>query len=90
MDDIITQVRGSIPLFWTQEHAQRRLKPAIALQRFDPLYESTRLHFQVMPQPATGDLEMQGLDTSHHFSQELKPCLGCELARSNAFTIYLL
>ena len=41
------QVRGSIPLFWTQENAQRRLKPDIVLQRFDPLYESTKLHFQV-------------------------------------------
>ena len=39
------QVRGSIPLYWTQNSLQRRLKPDIQLQRHDPLYKATRLHF---------------------------------------------
>ena len=43
------QVRGSIPLFWIQDYNQRKLKPDILLQRFDPLYDATRLHFQVRP-----------------------------------------
>ena len=42
-------MRGSIPLYWTQNSLQRRLKPDIQLQRHDPLYKATRLHF--------GDLE---------------------------------
>lgn len=45
------QMRGSIPLFWIQDFNQRKLKPDILLQRFDPLYEATRLHFEVRPQP---------------------------------------
>ena len=45
---VAMQVRGSVPLFWTQDpYAQHRLKPDILLQRFDPLYEATRLHFEV-------------------------------------------
>ena len=42
-------MRGSIPLFWIQDYNQRKLKPDILLQRFDPLYDATRLHFQVRP-----------------------------------------
>ena len=47
---IFWQVRGSVPLFWTQDsYAQHRLKPEILLQRFDPLYQATRLHYEVLP-----------------------------------------
>ena len=37
------QVRGSIPIYWTQNSLQRRLKPEIQLQRHDPLYAT--LHY---------------------------------------------
>lgn len=42
----IVQVRGSIPLYWEHELGTRKVKPAIHLQRYDPLYISTCLHFQ--------------------------------------------
>ena len=45
----IVQVRGSIPLYWSQQQQGSRLsKPDILLQTFDPLYTSTRSHFQDM------------------------------------------
>ncbi|KAK9823645.1 hypothetical protein WJX72_004414 [[Myrmecia] bisecta] len=40
----VVQVRGSVPLYWTQEGST--LKPDILLQHYDPLYTATRLHFQ--------------------------------------------
>ncbi|KAG0559776.1 hypothetical protein KC19_10G128300 [Ceratodon purpureus] len=42
----VVQVRGSIPLFWSQEASRLNAKPDIHLQRFDPLYQATRLHFE--------------------------------------------
>ena len=40
------QVRGSIPIFWTQESSVTMPKPPIELNRVDPTYRATRLHFQ--------------------------------------------
>eukprot|EP00850_Spirogloea_muscicola_P018409 SM000168S02608 [mRNA] locus=s168:133636:139322:- [translate_table: standard] len=40
------QNRGSIPLFWSQEASRLSPKPDIVLQRYDPVYEATRLHFE--------------------------------------------
>lgn len=43
------QVRGSIPLYWSQQQQGSRLsKPDILLQTFDPLYSATRAHFEDM------------------------------------------
>jgi len=43
----VVQVRGSIPLFWSQEEATLTApKPDITLQHFDPLFNATRLHFK--------------------------------------------
>ncbi|XP_057474155.1 phosphatidylinositol-3-phosphatase SAC1-like [Actinidia eriantha] len=42
----IVQMRGSIPLFWSQEASRFSPKPDIILQRYDPTYESTKLHFE--------------------------------------------
>lgn len=42
----VVQNRGSIPLFWSQEASRLSPKPDIILQRYDPIYEATRLHFQ--------------------------------------------
>eukprot|EP00743_Colponemidia_sp_Colp-15_P010772 GILK01011911.1.p1 GENE.GILK01011911.1~~GILK01011911.1.p1 ORF type:complete len:1109 (-),score=182.75 GILK01011911.1:135-3461(-) len=40
------QMRGSIPLFWSQEgNPMVPKKPAIVLNRADPLFAATRLHF---------------------------------------------
>lgn len=40
----VVQVRGSIPLYWTQEGS--KLKPDIVVQQYDPLYKATAQHFQ--------------------------------------------
>ncbi|XP_010535227.1 PREDICTED: phosphoinositide phosphatase SAC1 [Tarenaya hassleriana] len=42
----VVQMRGSIPLFWSQEASRFSPKPDIFLQRYDPTYESTKLHFE--------------------------------------------
>ncbi|KAI0495686.1 hypothetical protein KFK09_021989 [Dendrobium nobile] len=40
----IVQIRGSIPLFWSQDSSWLNMKPDIILQK-DQKYEATRLHF---------------------------------------------
>ncbi|VEU41306.1 unnamed protein product [Pseudo-nitzschia multistriata] len=40
------QVRGSIPTFWTQESSVTMPKPPIELNRVDPTYTATKLHFE--------------------------------------------
>jgi hypothetical protein len=40
------QVRGSIPTFWTQESSVTMPKPPIEINRVDPTYTATRLHFE--------------------------------------------
>ncbi len=40
------QLRASIPLFWTQESNAMIAKPAIVVQKVDPLHVTTRLHFE--------------------------------------------
>lgn len=39
------QARGSIPLHWAQRPDSSVVKPEILLHRYDPLYASTRRHF---------------------------------------------
>ncbi|XP_008647710.1 phosphatidylinositol-3-phosphatase SAC1-like isoform X2 [Zea mays] len=41
----VVQMRGSIPLFWSQEASRLSPKPDIFVQRYDPTYEATKLHF---------------------------------------------
>jgi hypothetical protein len=41
----ILQVRGSIPTYWTQETSVTMPKPPIVLNRIDPTYAATQLHF---------------------------------------------
>ncbi|GLI58435.1 hypothetical protein VaNZ11_000152 [Volvox africanus] len=41
----VVQVRGSVPLFWSQQLTALSPKPEIILQQFDPLYEVTEAHF---------------------------------------------
>lgn len=40
------QVRGSIPTYWTQESSVTMPKPPIVLNRVDPTYHATQLHFE--------------------------------------------
>ena len=40
------QVRGSIPTFWTQETSVTMPKPPIVLNRIDPTYAASQLHFE--------------------------------------------
>jgi hypothetical protein len=40
------QIRGSIPTFWTQESSVTMPKPPIELNRVDPTYKATQLHFE--------------------------------------------
>ncbi|KAL1805043.1 hypothetical protein ACET3Z_028111 [Daucus carota] len=42
----VVQMRGSIPLFWSQEASRFSPKPDIILQRYDPTYEATKMHFE--------------------------------------------
>lgn len=42
----VVQVRGSIPLFWSQETSWMNIKPDIILSKKDKKYEATRLHFE--------------------------------------------
>ncbi|XP_024519618.1 phosphoinositide phosphatase SAC1 [Selaginella moellendorffii] len=42
----VVQNRGSIPLFWSQEASRLSPKPDIVLQRYDPVYLATKLHFE--------------------------------------------
>ncbi|KAL9235518.1 hypothetical protein vseg_010269 [Gypsophila vaccaria] len=41
----IVQIRGSIPLLWSQETSRLSIKPGIVLKE-DPNYEATRRHFE--------------------------------------------
>jgi hypothetical protein len=40
------QVRGSIPTYWTQESSVTMPKPPIEINRVDPTYTATQLHFE--------------------------------------------
>ena len=40
------QMRGSIPTYWTQESSVTMPKPPIVLNRVDPTYRATQLHFE--------------------------------------------
>ncbi|KAH9305546.1 hypothetical protein KI387_009950, partial [Taxus chinensis] len=42
----VVQHRGSIPLYWSQETSRLNLTPDIILQKKDPDYQATRLHFE--------------------------------------------
>ncbi|KAL3720727.1 hypothetical protein ACJRO7_005526 [Eucalyptus globulus] len=42
----VIQIRGSIPLFWSQETSKLNLKPDIILSKRDYKYAATRLHFE--------------------------------------------
>eukprot|EP00878_Enallax_costatus_P019817 GHUV01020920.1.p1 GENE.GHUV01020920.1~~GHUV01020920.1.p1 ORF type:complete len:519 (+),score=162.58 GHUV01020920.1:114-1559(+) len=41
----MVQVRGSVPLFWSQQATPLSPKPDVLLQQFDPIYEKTASHF---------------------------------------------
>ncbi|KAF7813987.1 phosphoinositide phosphatase SAC2-like isoform X2 [Senna tora] len=41
----VVQIRGSIPLFWSQEASRLNIKPDIILSKKDINFEATRLHF---------------------------------------------
>jgi hypothetical protein len=40
---MLLQVRGSVPLFWSQQATPLSPKPDILLQQFDPVYEVSAL-----------------------------------------------
>ncbi|KAI4355385.1 hypothetical protein L6164_004165 [Bauhinia variegata] len=42
----VVQIRGSIPLFWSQEASPLNIKPDIILSNKDQNFEATRLHFE--------------------------------------------
>lgn len=42
----VVQIRGSIPLLWSQETSRLNLRPNIILSNEDPQYDATRRHFQ--------------------------------------------
>lgn len=40
------QIRGSVPIFWQQDHTGMKTKPPIMLAKSDPFYSSAALHFE--------------------------------------------
>ncbi|XP_019423515.1 PREDICTED: phosphoinositide phosphatase SAC2-like isoform X2 [Lupinus angustifolius] len=42
----VVQIRGSIPLFWSQETSRLNIRPDIMLSKEDHSFEATRLHFE--------------------------------------------
>jgi hypothetical protein len=60
-DSGFAQVRGSIPLYWEHELGTRKVKPAIYLQRYDPLYTSTCLHFEELAERYGGPIVVLNL-----------------------------
>ncbi|CAL0302218.1 unnamed protein product [Lupinus luteus] len=42
----VVQIRGSIPLFWSQETSPLNIRPDILLSKKDQDFEATRLHFE--------------------------------------------
>ncbi|XP_058781494.1 phosphoinositide phosphatase SAC2-like [Vicia villosa] len=42
----VVQIRGSIPLFWSQEASPLNIKPDIILSHKDAKFEATKLHFE--------------------------------------------
>jgi hypothetical protein len=40
------QMRGSIPVYWSQESSVTIPKPPIVLNRVDPTYRATQIHFE--------------------------------------------
>ncbi|KAE9593612.1 putative SAC domain-containing protein [Lupinus albus] len=42
----VVQIRGSIPLFWSQETSPLNIRPDILLSKKDYDFEATRLHFE--------------------------------------------
>lgn len=41
----VVQLRGSVPLYWSQQLTTLSPKPEVVLQHFDPLYQVTGRHF---------------------------------------------
>lgn len=39
------QYRGSIPVFWAQDHSGMKAKPPISMARIDPFASAAALHF---------------------------------------------
>jgi hypothetical protein len=48
---VLPQVRGSVPLFWSQQTTALSPKPDILLQQFDPVYEVIRSKRCLTPLP---------------------------------------
>lgn len=44
----LPQVRGSVPLFWSQEASGISAKPDIILQQFDPLFEVSCIDWEIV------------------------------------------
>jgi hypothetical protein len=40
------QMRGSVPIFWQQDHTGMKAKPPISIAKSDPYYSSAALHFE--------------------------------------------
>ena len=73
------QVRGSVPLFWSQVSDAMVPKPDVLLSRVDPMYRATRTHLESLVASYGTPLMMLDLLKLH----EKKPremCLGSEFA----------
>jgi phosphatidylinositol 3,5-bisphosphate 5-phosphatase len=58
-------MRGSIPLYWSQDPSPLNVKPMIQLQNFDPLCESTAAHFDDLSERYGDPVVVLNLVKSH-------------------------
>jgi hypothetical protein len=71
------QVRGSIPTFWTQETSVTMPKPPIVLNRIDPTYTASQLHFADLLERYSAPVIVLDL-TKHHEKREREMIVSSE------------
>lgn len=67
----VVQLRGSVPLFWSQESGTLYPKPGITIQRFDPFYEATKKHYERVAQRYGRPVVNLSLLKSHDLREHL-------------------
>lgn len=75
------QVRGSIPIYWTQETSVTLPKPPIVLNKVDPSYLATRIHFHDLLQRYSAPILILDL-TKQVERKEQERILSCEYRQS--------
>ena len=80
------QMRGSVPTHWSQETSVTMPKPPILLNRRDPSYAATKLHFKHLFQRYNAPIVV--LDLVKHEGSERKP-RECIIGRYKYICVYM-